>query len=179
FTFVNQDQDSVKNGFNYNQFSLAVDEGQLQSFVIIGDTTQFQVKTLLAQDLETKFSIQQLSTFFRVSQQAMEFYGLDLTAGKSIIQDTLVFRYERQRDLNQFISKVRMHANLKNTVIDPNDLALFAPGVERVGKPIHVNGVFDGKVNKFKISDMDIRIGNTALMGTLDMDGLPEVPETF
>src|SRR5690606_5232432 len=35
FSFNNQDKDSIKNGFNYNQFSLAVDEGQLKSFAII------------------------------------------------------------------------------------------------------------------------------------------------
>ena len=41
FTYINQDQDSIKTGFDYNHFSLSVDEGQLKSFVILGDTTEF------------------------------------------------------------------------------------------------------------------------------------------
>jgi hypothetical protein len=179
FSFINQDQDSVKRGFNYNQFSLAVDEAQLKSFVVIGDTTQFQVRTLIAQDLNTKFRVKQLSTFFRISQKAMEFHGLNLSAGSSTVQDTIVFHYNRQVDLNNFISKVRIHANLKKTFIHHEDLALFAPGVERLGNPMTVSGIIDGRVNKFKITEMDVHIGNTALHGSLDMDGLPEINETF
>ncbi len=179
FSFINQDQDSIKHGFNYNQFSLAVDEAQLKSFVVIGDTTEFQVRTLIAQDLNTKFKLNQLSTFFRISQKAMEFYGLNLNAGKSVVRDTVAFHYERQVDLNHFISKVRIHANLKNTIIDPEDLALFAPGVERLGQTVHFNGVIDGRVDKFKVNNMDINIGNSELHGSLAMDGLPEINETF
>jgi hypothetical protein len=178
FTYINQDQDSIK-GFDYNHFSLAVDEGQLKSFVVLGDTIEFDVRTLIAEDLKTKFGIKQLSTFFRISQQSMEFLGMDLKAGESVISDTVIFRYGHQRDLEHFVSKVRIHANLKNTLIDPRDLALFAPGVERINQLIQVSGAVNGRVDKFKFTKMDLQFGNTRLMGSLDMDGLPEINETF
>src|SRR5690348_16591003 len=76
FTYVDQDLDSVKDGFDYKHFSLSVDEGQLNSFVILGDTTEFNVKTLIAQDLATQFTVHQISTFFRLCQTGMEFIGL-------------------------------------------------------------------------------------------------------
>jgi hypothetical protein len=179
FTYINQDQDSVARGFDYNHFSLAVDEGQLKSFVVLGDTVEFDVRTLIAEDIKTKFGIKQLSTFFRISQQSMEFIGLNLKAGESHVSDTIIFKYGHQRDLNHFVDKVRIHANLKNTTIDPRDLAFFAPGVERIDQPIRLSGVFNGSVNKFKFAKMDLSLGNTRLMGSLDMDGLPEINETF
>jgi hypothetical protein len=179
FTYYNQFKDSIRTGFNYNQFSVAVDEAQLEGFMIMGDTTEFNVRTLIANDIATGFPVTQLSTFFRLSQGGMEFTGLDLRAGESYIRDTIIFTYARQRDLNNFISKVKIHANLSNSIVNHKDLSLFAPGVERLGKPVHISGRIDGKVNKFKVQDMDVLLGNTRFKGTLDMDGLPEVTETF
>ena len=117
FTYYNQYRDSIRTGFNYNQFSVAIDEAELESFVVLGDTTEFNVRTMIANDIATGFSIKQLSTFFRLSQGGMEFMGLDLRAGESIIKDTIVFTFKRQLDLNDFISKVKVDANLSNTII--------------------------------------------------------------
>lgn len=179
FTFINQDRDTIRNGFDYNHFSLSVDEGQLNSFVILGDTTEFYLRTLIAEDLHTKFKIDQLSTFFRWCQQSMEFTGLNLKAGQTIISDTVIFRYENARALNDFVSKVRVHANFSNTVIDPKDLALFAPFVERIGQPIRLSGLFNGRIENFKFTRMNIDVGNTHLSGSINMDGLPNINETF
>lgn len=179
FTYVNQDRDSIRHGFDYNHFSLAVDESQLRSFVVLGDTIEFDLKTLIAQDQRTGFGIRQLSTFFRISQQSMEFVGLNLQAGESVITDTIIFNYKSQRDLNDFVEKVKVHANLHNTTLFPKDLAVFAPGVEQIDKPIRVEGIFNGRINKFKFTKMDVSLGNTRLTGSLDMDGLPTIHETF
>lgn len=179
FTYINQDQDTIRNGFDYNHFSLAVDEGHLNSFVVLGDTTEFFVRTLITQDLKTKFRVNQLSTFFRISQGGMEFTGLNLQAGESTISDTVVFRYNGLRELNDFVSKVKIHANLTNTTIHPKDLNFFAPGVNRITQPLKLSGIFNGRVDKFKFSKMQLGIGNTNLNGSLDMEGLPNFNETF
>jgi len=179
FTYVNQDRDTIKTGFDYNHFSLSVDEGQLNSFVILGDTTEFNLRTLIAQDLQTKFKVNQLSTFFRVCQTSMEFVGLDLHAGESVISDTVLFSYQGLRALNDFVENVRIHAHLDKTTIYPKDLAHFAPGVERIEQPLSLHGVFNGRVNKFKFTDMKIDVGKTHLLGSIDMDGLPNISETF
>src|SRR5688572_20080283 len=179
FTYINQDRDSVLTGFDYNHFSLSVDEGQLNSFVILGDTTEFNVSTLIAEDLKTKFKVNQLSTFFRHCQTSMEFIGLEVHAGESVISDTIIFKFNGNRELNEFVDKVRIHANLSNTTIYPKDLEFFAPGVARIEQAIKLEGVFNGRVNKFKYTDMKIDVGNTHLMGSIDMDGLPNINETF
>jgi hypothetical protein len=179
FTYINQDQDTIRNGFDYNHFSLAVDEGHLNSFVVLGDTTEFFVRTLITQDLKTKFKVNQLSTFFRISQLGMEFNGLNLQAGESTISDTIIFRYNGHGALNDFVNKVKIHANFTKTIIDPKDLDFFAPGVNRITQPLTLSGEFNGKVEKFKLSKMQLGIGNTNLMGSLDMEGLPNFNETF
>ncbi|MBL0745394.1 translocation/assembly module TamB domain-containing protein [Chryseolinea lacunae] len=180
FTFVNQDHDSIKSGFDYNHFSLGVDEGQLEGFFILGDTTEFNLKTLIAQDLQSKFTVKQISTYFRICQTSMEFVGLDLQTGRSTVRDTVIFKYKALRDLNYiYDDNVRLHANLHNTTIDPRDLALFMPGVERIQQPFLLDGIFNGRLNKFKFTQMKVDIGNSHLAGSLDMDGLPNIMETF
>ncbi len=179
FTYDDQDRDSIQTGFDYHHFSLAVDEGQLNSFVILGDTTEFNLRTLIAQDLKTKFKVNQLSTFFRLCQTSMEFVGLNLRAGESTISDTVIFKYKRLFDLNDLVDRVNIHANLSNTIIEPRDLALFAPGVDRVDQPFKLKGIFNGRISKFKLTQMKIDIGKSHLAGSLDMDGLPNINETF
>lgn len=179
FRYIDQDHDTVRYGFDYNHFALNVDESQLEHFVILGDTIEFNVNTMMVEEQKDKFKVHQLSTFYRLSQGGMEFTGLNLQAGKSTIADTVVFRYSSLRDLNDFVDKVKIHSTLRNTVIDPNDLAFFAPGAERLGQPVKVSGVFDGRIDKFKVTKMVADIGTTHLQGSLEMEGLPDFNETF
>jgi hypothetical protein len=179
FTYANPSRDSIANGFDYNHFTLNVEEGQIQNFLAIGDTVQFDVRTLLLQDQKTKFNIHQLSTGFRISQNSMEFNGLYLKAGQSFVADTVVLTYDSQRDLSDFVNRVKIHAHLDSTIIHPQDLALFAPGTEKIGNPIRFSGEADGRVRKFAVTNMDARINNTRLVGKLDLDGLPDINETF
>lgn len=179
FTYTDPSRDSIATGFDYNHFTLHIDEGQIQNFLAIGDTVQFDVRTLLLQDQKTKFNVHQLATSFRISQKSMEFNGLYLKAGQSFIADTVVLTYDSQRDLRDFINRVKIHAHLDSTIIHPRDLALFAPGTDRLGDPIRFSGSADGRVRKFTVSNMDARINNTRLLGKLDLDGLPDINETF
>lgn len=179
FSYVDQYRDSIATGFNYNQFTFDIDEGQLQNFLILGDTTQFQVNTLIATDRQSKLAIRELSTFFRLSQQSLEFMGMNLRANESIISDSIVFTFNGQHELSDFIEKVNISAHLKNTLIQPKDLALFAPEAGRMTQPIRLNGMFKGKVDNFRFTNMEVTTGNTVLRGSLHMEGLPDISETF
>lgn len=180
FSYINQDQPPVERGFNYHQFTVLVDEGQLSNFLVLGDTTEFNVSTLIAADKETGFTIHELSTFFRISQAAMEFTGVDLRAGNSHISDTVLFHYNRMVELGDFIDKVNMHAHLVDTRIHPKDLALFAPFADQLGTEIiNLSGELNGKANRFKFTDMNLDKGTTSLRGEIEIEGLPYLDETF
>jgi hypothetical protein len=178
FSFDNTGKDSLQ-GFDYNHFTLNIEEAQLQNFMALGDTLAFDVNSITAQDQKTNFGIRQLTSFFRISQKSLEFRGLNLKAGQSTITDTIIFNYESQADLNDFINKVAIHAHLNKTIIHPADLALFAPAARRLRLPVQVNGNFRGKINNFSFNDMELRTGSSYVQGSVDMDGLPDFNETF
>jgi hypothetical protein len=178
FSYDNTGKDSLA-GFDYNHFAIQISEAQLQNFLALGDTVQFNVRTLAAEDHKTKLGIKHLTTFFRISQKSLEFQGVDLQAGQSTISDTIIFNYDSQADLSDFVNKVKINAHLHNTIIHPKDLALFAPAVSKLQLPISVNGNIIGRINNFRFTHMELRTGNSLLQGSINMDGLPDFNETF
>ena len=179
FSYHDPFKDSLATGFDYQHFRLGIPTAEVANFKVIGDTIQMQVRTLVAKDEKTKLAVHELRTFFRISQKGLEFYNTLLLAGNSKIADTVAFFYERQSDLSSFNSRVSIVANLTNTKIDPRDLELFAPGVKLIGQPVTMDGRFRGKVNRFSFDDMNITLGKSLLAGSIEMDGLPHIRETF
>lgn len=174
------DRDSIANRFDPNHFRISAPDIELQNFLVQGDTIQFDVRSLTATEENQQFTIHELSTFYRISQQSMEFLGVKLRAGESIISDTVRFEYASQRDLSDFVNQVNIYATLSQTTVHPNDLAVFAPLPPNLSEPLTLSGIFKGKINRFRLSDMDLRAGKqTHLQGALEMDGLPDINETF
>lgn len=179
FSYNETDRDSIKQGFDYRHFRLALEDGELMNFKVIGDTIQFNLNSLNAVDQATKLEVKSLKTFFLISQTSMEFLGVQAKVGRSYIADTVIFTYNSQRDFNDFNNKVNFNGLLKNTYLHPADLELFAPGAKAIGQPVTLSGKVTGRVNRLHYSDMDVLFGNTTLNGSLDLDGLPSINETF
>lgn len=178
FAYVN-DRDSIKNAFDYNHFRIALIDAEIQQFRIHEDTVSFRVGALQAKEQRTGFTIHRLETFFRYSGHGLEFPDIRLHAGNSFIADTVIFRYDSERALDDFLNAVQLDVSLRNAVIDPADLALFAPGADQFPLPITLSGRLSGTVSDFRFADMEIRMGNTYLKGYLSMEGLPDWDETF
>lgn len=179
FSYNNTDRDSITRGFDYYHFRVGVPDGEVEDFKVIGDTIQLQLRSMVAVEEKTNLGIHEFRTFFRYCRTGMEFLGMDLKVGRSIIRDTVIFSYQAPSDFSDFNERVKFSARLKGTVIDPVDLALFAPGAQALGQPAHLAGRIDGKVSHFSYHDMHVGVGTTLLSGNLDLDGLPAVNETF
>lgn len=179
FIYSEPEKDSIQNGFNYRHFHLDVTNGDITAFQVIGDTIQFDLRSLQVQDRKTKFKINELSTYFRISQSSMEFLGANLKAGSSYVGDTVIFKYQSTNDLSDFNHKVNFIAKLKNTSLDPKDLALFTYGLRELPQRVTVSGNATGKVDHFVFRNMDLVMGSTRIAGRLRMDGLPDINETF
>lgn len=179
FSYNITSKDSIRKGFDYNHFRIALDEGNLNNFKVIGDTVEFQLESLQAKDEKTQLTIKEFSTYFRISQSSMEFLGINLDCNKSHISDTIIFKYKSQADLSDFNEKVTINAHLRKTKLDPADLSFFTTGLEKLGWPILLTGSFNGKVSHFNFSPMEIAIGSSKITGSLEMDGLPSIKETF
>lgn len=156
FIYNDNEKDSIKNGFDYYHFHLKVDDGNIAAFQVIGDTIQFDVKSLDILDRQTNLNVKKLRTYFRISQSSMEFLGATLKVGNSIVSDTIIFTYQSQDDLSDFNEKVTINAKLKKTILDPKDLALFTYGLPPLPSPITLSGRITGKVSRFVLRNMSV-----------------------
>jgi TamB, inner membrane protein subunit of TAM complex len=179
FALHDPDKQLMRDVFDYNHIRLAIDEAEAQNFKVIGDTIEFNMNSLIAVEENAKLTVHNFSSFFRISQSAMEFYKLQARIGNSFVSDTLVFKYNALSDLNDFNNKVTIHAALKNTVIAPEDLSRFAYGNKLFDQPLHMKGKITGKISRLFYQNMEVGIGQTTLKGKLELDGLPSLDETF
>lgn len=179
FTLHDPQKDSIPNAFDYNHITLKIDEADARNFNVIGDTIQFKLNTLIAEEKNCKLPVRNLSTYFRVSQTGMEFLGLNASIGESKISDTLILKYKSLANLNDFNNKVTLKASLKNAILYPQDLVLFTPGSKPLPEPIQVSGNISGKISRFLLQNMEVALGSTNIKGSLQLDGLPAINDTF
>lgn len=179
FKLHDEKKDSIRNAFDYNHINLFIDEAQANNFKVIGDTIELKLNTLIGEEKNCTLPIHNFSTFFRLSQTGMDFLKVNARIGESKLSDTIQFKYKTLADLNDFNNKVNLKASLRNTVIYPNDLVKFTPGVKPLPKPIEVSGIVSGRINRLTVQNMELASGDTKVAGKLQMDGLPVISETF
>lgn len=179
FALNDPEKEILHDVFDYNHIRLAIDVLEAHNFKVIGDTVEFNMNSLMAVEENANLPIHHMSSFFRISQTAMEFYKLQAKIGDSFLSDTLVFKYNALRDLNDFNEKVNILATLKNSVITPTDLSRFTNGRILFDQPLYLKGKITGKISRLLYRDMEIGIGQTTLNGSLELDGLLLLEETF
>lgn len=179
FLFHNPDKDSLEEYFDYNHMDIRQINGRLENFRLLADTMEFEVADLRMKAPVYDFSVDQLQTFFRFTEQSMLFDDLLLHAGQSTIRDSLHFSYRSTETLEYFVDSVQIGATLKNSKIHARDLAVFAPYFKTFEDTYKISGRFKGTVADFDARSLQLQLGNSYFEGSLSMDGLPNFNETF
>lgn len=180
FSLSDGRRDSLSTGFDPNHFRVTSLNADILNLKSVRDTFQIDVKYLSGKDTISGLTIHELHTFFRTSQKGMAFYDLDLKLGSSHLKDSVVFRHEKASDMGDFINKVNVSANFDKSIIHTKDLALFAPELSPYNERIELSGYFKGSVKDFYSDNFSMTMGkNTRLQGSMDIEGLPLVKETF
>ncbi|MEO5995078.1 MAG: hypothetical protein ABIN89_00185 [Chitinophagaceae bacterium] len=126
------------------------------------------------------FDLKSLHANFKMHPQGMEFADLDIITNKSRLRNYFAMSYDQFDDMNHFIEKVQMAGNLKNSEIESDDIAFFAPEVKTWEKRIFITGIIKGSVANLSTKNITIRAGNnTILNGDIKMVGLPDIEKTF
>lgn len=180
FSINDPERDSIKNGLDYYHFNLEAIELSAKDFKVVADTLEFDLLSLTTREPETGLTIHEMSTFYRLSQHAMQFQSLNIKANNSVIKDSIVFTFDNTTALSNFTDSVTFDANFDATVIYSKDLALFAPALNNYEEYYQLSGVLRGMVKDLSIRDMQLAFGdNSLLQGDLKFEGLPNIQETF
>ncbi len=183
FSFEDKYKDPMEGNerFDHNHFTLENIYASTDGFFSHKDTFQLDVHRLRAKEVRTGFEIKELNARFGITNTHMEFKELEGYVGeKSHLGNYLRFDFPRLGAMKYFVDSVNITANLDSTVIYTKDLAVFAPPVKRFKDEWTFYGKAKGTVSNFTAKDFQFAFGQKSrLKGRLDLQGLPNIQETF
>ncbi len=170
----------IEEGFDHFHFGFDSIYAAVTDFKIASDTFQINVKGLKCFEIKTKLKLKKINTIMTLTPKTMEFGKLHAEIGRSIVNDSLAFKFDDVTDLADMINKPIIYMNLTRTYIKSQDLAHFAPYLKRYNETWQLTGELKGRVKRFKIKEMDLRLGKkTRVEGNIAFNGLPNFFETF
>jgi hypothetical protein len=81
--------------------------------------------------------------------------------------------------MGNFINNVTLEANFKESILDTDDLAIFAPSLSKMKRVFNFEGRAKGTVDNFTAKQLSIKTGTSYFDGDLSMRGLPDINTTF
>jgi hypothetical protein len=166
--------------FDPQHFGVDQLNGRIRDLKVAGDTVRLQVIGLGAVEPQTKLRVKQLDMVFFLTKQTMQFNRLYLEANNTILRKSINFHYKHTSELADFVDKVTIVADLDQTVIDTDDLAIFAPVVKPYADVWRFDGRFKGRVGNFILQDFEASLGEaTTLRGEAYLKGLPDMEQFY
>ncbi|MDB4926725.1 translocation/assembly module TamB domain-containing protein [Mucilaginibacter sp.] len=99
---------------------------------------------------------------------------------RSVIRDYLSMKYRTLNDFSDFVNKVRMEGDFKQSHISSTDIAYFTTSLEKVNFELGVDGRIQGAVNNLKARHLTVTAGQaTFIKGDFNLKGLPDWDKTF
>lgn len=165
--------------FDYYNFAFEQVNASLEKVLLLGDTVAFKTTALNAVDKRSKLQIKDIKTDFLYCKSAMLLDNLDAKINNSYVGNSLHFYYERPSAFNNFFEKVEMQANLKNTVLDAQDLGRFSPNMYAFNEKYLLTTKMKGRYVDLTFNEFDLKFGQkTSLTGTVNFKGFPNLKTT-
>ncbi|WP_276499649.1 translocation/assembly module TamB domain-containing protein [Pontibacter litorisediminis] len=175
FNFPRTDYGMDYRHLAFTNLSGRFDEIQLE------DTLKVQVTDLMALETNSDTRLHNLDTRMTYAPTFWDWEALDLQLNNSNLQNRVRFDYSTFGNFAHFVDSVRMTANLENSKVYSQDIAVFAPQLKEYDENLQVNSLkLRGFVRDFAATDVDLEYGrNTHIVGSINADGLPNFKETF
>jgi len=175
---IASDQDKPFPEFDGSHIYITKLNGKFHHTVLNKDTLRSEVD-LNARE-RSGIELKRLKAKYRVTPQIMEFANLDLQTNKSRVGDYYAMKFKAfNHDFGDYINDVVMEGKIRNSKVNSDDIAFFAPALKSWKKEVVLNGDFLGTVANFTAKNLVAKAGNTSyISGILNMTGLPDINTT-
>lgn len=175
-----KDTSKIIRNMNYNHIHVTDVYGTFTDFDFKKDTIFAQVTNFSAKE-QSGFELKNLTTKARISSTELRCDSLYLKTQNSLLKGRLSFKYDQWIDYQDFINKVYIKGNLKDsTYISFKDIAYFAEELNGFEEVLYLNGKVRGFVNDLSGSGMHLKYRkNTEFVGDLSITGLPDIDKSF
>lgn len=180
FSYDNQNRPHTDFGLDYQHLKLGNISGDLSGIEFLGDTIKVNIKGLTAKDKPSGTHLKKLDVLMTYAPEFWEWDGLDLRVGRSNLRTYVRFDYRRFHNFTDFNDSVNVTAQLRNSRVFSDDIALFAPQLKDYHEEILLSADAKGKTSRFDAKNVDLRYGRQShVVGSFSATGLPNIRETF
>lgn len=179
FQLINYNAERKPIGIDYrhldiSQINLLVNDIRIDADTIFGNVRKLSC-------YENKgFYLKNLQGNAKVSPTELKVDDLSILTLKSTLDLDLHYTYNRWGDYINFVDSVRMDYDFRSSTVNLKDVAFFAPGMDGLNETLKVTGKVYGPVSSLNARSLVLEYGDgTKLAGNIDMDGLPNIRETF
>ncbi|RZK39527.1 MAG: DUF748 domain-containing protein [Pedobacter sp.] len=170
--------DTIK-GINFEDISLSRLNGIFEKLNTNGHLIQADIKNLTFKE-KSGFYLKNLTALTTIDSNAIELQKLLLVTERTRLSDYFQMKFGRFKDFNDFVNKVRMKANFKESHISSRDISYFTPALDKMKLDIDIDGQVTGLVNNLKAKKLTVKAGKaTHIKGDFALKGLPNWDQTF
>lgn len=179
FKLRNHYSESKPLGIDYKdldvrRINLHIDEIEVDSDTVYGNLTNLSCYE------KRGFYLKKLKGKAKVSPTELKVDELEILTALSDLKLDLHYTYQDWVDYKDFVDAVRMDYHFERSVVNLKDVAFFAPALEGLNQTLQLSGHIYGPVSSLNARNLELDYGSgTRLTGNIDMDGLPNIKETF
>lgn len=175
-----RDTNQVVQNMNYNHIHVSHVFGTLSEIGFKSDTIEAQINGLRAKE-QCGIEIKNLTTKAKISSSELRCDSLFLKTANSYVKGSLQFKYEQWKDYKDFINKVYMKGDFKDsTYVNFKDIAYFSEDINGFHETLSLSGQIRGFVNELSGTQMNVSYGNhTQFIGDASISGLPDFKNSF
>ncbi|HEX5023822.1 MAG TPA: translocation/assembly module TamB domain-containing protein [Agriterribacter sp.] len=153
--------------------------GKLKDIVLLQDTLFANIS--LSTKERSGFTVNSLTSKFRMQPGAMIFDSLDIKTPSSHLSHYYAMRYKDfNDDMTDFISKVKLEGRFENSTVHSRDIAYFAPELKNWNRLIKIGGYVKGTIDNLNAKNFVVESGrNSFLNGNVKIVGLPDIDSTY
>ena len=182
FYLTNSNAKVKKYGINFGNLRLYHFNADLRRFKPKVDTLDFMISQLSFID-SSGFELIDFDSRTSICRNHLKFEDVIIqTRLSSISGDRINFFFGSFRDFRKetLYSSVKMDIQIDASSINLYDLSFYVPGFRDSYQSVNLSGEFSGTVSNFAGKEITISFGEYSfLSGKFDLDGLPEINETF
>lgn len=180
FNYINQNRAPIDYyGIDWNHLQTNNIQLEVNEFSLVGDSITGDVRKLAMQE-KSGFVLDNLAAQLKMVNGDVLLTNTSLKTPGTDLKGKLNFLFTSMDDLDDFSNRVEMNHELDSSNVQMSDLAYFADFFEGYSKSVNISGKFRGKVANLKGRNVNITIDeNTRFVGNFDMEGLPEIDQTF
>ena len=166
--------------FDKFHFSFKEINADISRFYTHLDTFSLGIRELSTIEEKTTLLFDSLCADMRLTRHSLSFENLISDVNTSKLNGNLRFEYDSIKHMSQFVDSINIVADLKQCLINTQDLAHFSPEL----KPFHdkwkITSDFNGRIRNFDLENMTFSFGESSYFkGHVGFKGLPQIYETL